>query len=168
MKKLMLKTGMIVATLLISISAMAQTLLKQDVNVFPAPEKGMVKYVIEVPHAGIDGDSNKKIEFFAGKYMETDACNSYFLAGDFEKKDLQGWGYNYYVFKTNGNVASTQMFCQGEKKNSFVQAKSVITDYNGRMPIVIYAPEGYEVKFKIYKAEPETYQAAEVPVKKAK
>lgn len=60
MKKLMLKTGIIVATLLISISGMAQTLLKQDVQIFPAPEKGMVKYVIEVPHAGIAGDSNKK------------------------------------------------------------------------------------------------------------
>lgn len=164
----MLKTGMIVTTLLISISAMAQTLLKQDVSIFPEPEKGMVKYVIEVPHAGIDGDSNKKIEFFVGKYMETDACNKYFLAGSFEQKDLQGWGYNYYVFKTNGDVGSTQMFCQGDKKTSFVQAKSIMTDYNGRMPIVIYAPEGYEVKFKIYKAEPETYQAAEAKVKKAK
>ncbi|MEN5234988.1 ecotin family protein [Sphingobacterium faecium] len=168
MKKLMLKTGIIVATLLISISGMAQTLLKQDVQIFPAPEKGMVKYVIEVPHAGIAGDSNKKIEFFAGKYMETDACNSYFLSGEFEKKDLQGWGYQYYVFKTDGNVGMTEMFCQGEKKNTFVQAQSIITEYNGRMPIVIYAPEGYEVKFKIYKAEPETYQAAEVAIKSTK
>jgi ecotin len=147
---------------------MAQTLLKQDVNVFPAPEKGMVKYVIEVPHAGIDSDRNKKIEFFVGKYMETDACNSYFLSGEFEEKDLQGWGYNYYVFKTDGNVGMTQMLCQGEKKNTFVQSQTILTAYNGRMPIVIYAPEGYEVKYKIYKAEPETYQAAEVPVKKAK
>ncbi|AIM36400.1 ecotin family protein [Sphingobacterium sp. SG20118] len=168
MKKLMLQTGMIVATLLFSISAMAQTLLKQDVNVFPAPEKGMVKYVIEVPHAGIAADNNKKIEFFAGKYMETDACNTYFLSGEFEEKNLEGWGYNYYVFKTNGNVGMTQMLCEGEKKNTFVQAKSIVSDYNGRMPIVIYAPEGYEVKFKIYKAEPETYQAAQVTVKKAK
>lgn len=168
MKKLMLKTGMVVATLLISISAMAQTLLKQDTHVFPAPEKGMVKYVIEVPHAGIAADNNKKIEFFAGKHVETDACNSYFLAGEFEKKDLEGWGYHYYVFKTDGNVGMTKMLCQGEKKNTFVQAPSVMTEYNGRMPIVIYAPEGYEVKFKIYKAEPETYQAAEVTVKSTK
>lgn len=138
---------------------------KIDLGIFPSPEKGYKKMVIEVPHS--DNDKNKKIEFAVGKWMEVDGCNTFNLSGTLEKKDLQGWGYDYYVFKTNGNVASTLMACPDKaKRNLFVSAQPETLRYNGRMPIVIYVPEAYDVQFKIYTTDGDSYRAAEVRSKK--
>ncbi|ERJ58375.1 hypothetical protein M472_06300 [Sphingobacterium paucimobilis HER1398] len=144
---------------------MAQSVLKQNTDIFPVPEKGYKKMIIEVPHS--KNDDNKKIEFNVGKWMEVDGCNHFSLQGTLEKKDLQGWGYDYYVFKTNGNVVSTQMGCpDAPNRHLFVSAQPEMVRYNGRLPIVIYVPDEYEVQFKIYKAEEDVYVAAEERVKK--
>lgn len=145
---------------------MAQnTILKQDLSIYPKPEKGYKQMVIEVPYS--KADNNKRIEFTIGKWMEVDGCNSFGLQGELEKKDLQGWGYNYYVFKTKGNVISTQMACPGQpRRHLFVSGQREFVNYNGQLPIVIYVPEEYEVQFKIFKAEEDIYQAAEVRQKK--
>ena len=138
---------------------------KIDLSIFPAPEKGYKKMVIEVPYS--DHDKNKKIEFAVGKWMDVDGCNTFNLSGAFEQKDLQGWGYQYYVFKTNGQVAGTMMACPDKAKRTlFVSAQPETVRYNGRMPIVIYVPEGYEAQFKIYTTDGDTYHAAEVRSKK--
>lgn len=144
---------------------MAQSVLKQNTDIFPAPEKGYKKMIIEVPHS--KSDDSKKIEFTVGKWMEVDGCNHFSLQGTLEKKDLQGWGYDYYVFTTNGQVVSTQMACPGApNRHLFVSAQPQMTRYNGKLPIVIYVPEEYEVQFKIYKAEEDVYIAAEEQIKK--
>lgn len=144
--------------------AMAQSVLKQSTDIFPTPEKGYKKLVIEVPHSANDG--NKKIEFSVGKWMEVDGCNHFSLQGTLEKKDLKGWGYDYYIFKTNGDVVSTQMACPGApNRNLFVSAQPEMVRYNGRLPIIIYVPDEYQVQFKIYKAEDDVYIAAEETTK---
>lgn len=133
---------------------------KIDPKIFPEAEKGFKKMIIEVPYS--ENDANKKIEFYAGIWMEVDGCNTFNLMGTYEQKDLQGWGYNYWIFKTNGNVQNTMMACPDlPLRNLFVSASPQIVDYNGKMPIVIYVPEKYDVQFKIFKAEHETYRAAE-------
>ena len=138
---------------------------KVDVSIFPKPEKGYKQMVIEVPHS--KQDDNKKIEFTVGKMMEVDGCNSFGLMGKLEKKDLQGWGYDYYVFQSKGDVFSTQMACpDAPKRNLFVSSQPEMTRYNGRMPIVIYVPEDMEVKFKIFTADQDQYEAQEVRFKK--
>lgn len=156
----------LIAFISLSIQAMAQqTITKQDLAIFPKPEKGYKKVVIEVPHSA--KDDQKKIEFAVGKWMEVDGCNSFKLQGVLESKDLQGWGYSYYVFKTNGQVSSTMMACpDAAKRELFVSSAPEMTRYNGKLPIVIYVPEGYDVQFRIFKAEDETYFAAEERVKK--
>lgn len=139
---------------------------KIDLGIFPAAEKGYKKLVIEVPYSG--NDKNKKIEFSVGKWMEVDGCNSFHLAGSLEKKDLQGWGYDYYVFKTEGQVVSTQMGCPtAPKRHLFVSAQPETVRYNGRMPIVLYVPDEYDAQFKIYVTDGDSYQAAEVREKRA-
>lgn len=140
--------------------SMAQQISKQHTDIFPAAENGYKKLVIEVPHSA--NDDNKKIEFTVGKWMDVDGCNLFSLMGTLEKKDLQGWGYDYYVFKTEGQVRSTMMGCpDAPARHLFVSAQPEMVRYNGKLPIVIYVPEEYEVQFKIYKAEPDTYIAAE-------
>lgn len=164
--KLIISLGALITLITLSMSTFAQsTIDKQDVSVFPEAEKGYKKLVIEVPHS--DNDQNKKIEFTVGKWMDVDGCNYYNLAGRYEKKDLQGWGYDYFVFTTKGEVSSTLMGCPDAKgRNLFVTAAPQLVNYNGKLPIVIYVPEGYDVQFKIYKSDGENYQAAEVRKKK--
>ncbi|MGG5508063.1 MULTISPECIES: ecotin [unclassified Myroides] len=154
--------GFLGVFLSLTTASMAQ---KVDVSIFPKPEKGYKQMVIEVPHSKLD--DNKKIEFTIGKMMEVDGCNSFGLMGKLEKKDLQGWGYDYYVFQSKGDVFSTQMACpDAPKRNLFVSSQPETTRYNGRMPIVIYVPEEFEVKFKIYTAGQDEYEAQEVRIKK--
>lgn len=152
----------IVFLCLSSISVIGQSSVsKVDLSIYPKPEKGYKQMVIEVPHS--NNDDAKKIEFTVGKWMEVDTCNKHGLQGSLEQKDLKGWGYSYYVFKSNGNSISTQMAClDSNKVDRFITAPPQITRYNGRSPIVIYVPEGFDVQFKIYKAEADIYQASEV------
>ncbi len=145
----------------LSIFGMAQTTYKVDITPFPKPEKGMKQVVIEVPHS--DQDSNKKIEIFVGKNMDVDTCNKNTLGGTFKTSELKGWGYNYLTFETKGVAASTRMACPNpEKITKFVTAQGYLTNYNGRMPIVLYIPEGYDAKFKIYSTNGEEFSAQEI------
>lgn len=142
-----------------------QTLTKVDTSIFPKPEEGYKQVVIEVPHS--ESDANKKLEFKIGKWMEVDGCNYFNLMGKLEEKDLSGWGYSYYTFETKGEVTATMMGCpDAPKRNLFVTAQPQLTRYNGKMPIVIYVPEGYDVTYSIYKTDGEEYKAMEVRHKK--
>jgi len=156
----------IIATLVVVLSVGVKTsnaqmtISKIDPNIFPKAENGYKKMIIEVPFS--DNDNNKKIEFYVGKWMDVDGCNTFNLMGTYEQKDLQGWGYSYFVFKTNGDVRSTLMACPDKtSRHLFVSAMPQLIDYNGKMPVIIYVPEGYDVQFKIFKAENETFTAAQ-------
>ncbi|SRR5690625_3733191 len=134
---------------------------KQSMDIFPEAEEGYTQFVIEVPHS--DKDNEKKIELFVGKMMSVDNCNTHMLSGTFQENDLSGWGYTYFTFDSDGGVASTMMACpDDEKTERFVKSKSEMVRYNGKLPLVVYVPEGYEVQYKIWKAEDETFKGLEV------
>ena len=163
MRTISIQTGLFfIVFLCLNTVAMAQSSVsKIDLSIYPEPEKGYKQMVIEVPHS--DNDAAKKIEFTVGKWMQLDECNKHGLQGIIEQKDLEGWGYSYYIFKSDGNVMSTQMACPGNNKvNQFITSQPEMTRYNGKLPIVIYVPEEYDVQFKIYKAEADIYRASEV------
>lgn len=162
MKKVL---SLIVAFFGLMTVTMAQSITRTDVSIFPVPEKGYKQVVIDVPHSS--KDDSKKIELSVGKWMEVDGCNHFSLMGKLEQKDLQGWGYSYYVFTTTGDVVSTRMGCiDTPNRNLFVTAQPELARYNGKLPIVIYVPEEYEVKFKIFTTDGEEYQASEFRRKK--
>lgn len=136
------------------------SLIKTDLSIFPNPEEGFKQMVIEVPHS--NNDSNKKIEFIVGKWMEVDTCNKHGILGTLEEKNLDGWGYGYFVFNTDGNIMSTEMACQSDEVvEKFITGQPKTVQYNGRLPIVIYVLDGYDVQFKIFKTEGDIYQASE-------
>ena len=142
----------------LSITASAQQNSKMDeatkaLEAFPAAEAGMVRHVIQVKKQ--KDESLFKIEIVPGKNMMVD-CNHHTLMGKLESKDLQGWGYNYYVFSSNGQTRSTMMACNKPDENKFVQAQTLTVGYNSRLPIVIYAPQGYEIRYRVWKADTKT------------
>lgn len=145
--------------------ASAQSVIqKQSLDIFPSPQEGYTQFVIDVPHS--DKDNQKKIELFVGKWAETDKCNTHVLSGVLQEKDLQGWGYTFFEFETKGDIMSTMMGCpDSEKINKFVHSQGKVVRYNGKLPLVVYVPEGYEVQYKIWKAEDDIFKALEIKQK---
>ncbi len=122
--------------------------VKKDVTMFPKAEKDMVRHIIELPR--VKNQENFKVEFFVVKKMKVD-CNYHTLQGSFVQKNLTGWGYDYYEFKTEGQVSSTMMACpDGKLTEKEIQSETKFINYNSKLPIVVYTPKGYEVRRSIW------------------
>lgn len=120
-------------------------------NLSPYPEKlpAMVRHVIFLEPAA--DEHFLRVELIPGKTLLVD-CNKHRLAGSFTQESLEGWGYPYSVFKSDGHVASTLMGCMEPKEQKFISAESMMVRYNSRLPVVVYMPEDYELKYKIWSA----------------
>lgn len=128
-----------------------------DISMYPEPKKGDKRYIIELDKQ--DNESDYKLEIFIGKIMDID-CNQHNLMGTFEKLTAKGWGYPYFEFKTNGETISTLQGCLNHTKApKFVHGEKKLLNYNSRLPIVVYAPEGYELRYNIWKKTNKTYNA---------
>lgn len=140
-------------TLFMSFTGIIHAQSKQDLaknlEAFPKATEGMVRHVIELGKKS--DESLYKVEIIPGKTMSVD-CNQHFLLGNLEEKDLEGWGYNYYEFTSNGQTRSTLMACNKPNTNKFVTGETILVRYNSKLPIVVYAPKGYEIKYRIWKA----------------
>lgn len=153
MKKITLSAALIALVALFSININAQVIPADEavLNLKAYPEKigDLQRYVIYV--APEENESLFEVELIAGKTMDVD-CNNHRLMGQFQEEIVDGWGYSYFVFETDGNVASTMMMCFGEKTEKFIEGQSLTTRYNSRLPLVVYLPDGYELKYRIWTA----------------
>ncbi len=115
------------------------TTLSADISMYPVASDQEVQHVIELP--ALDNELNYKVAIFVAKEMEVD-CNSYFLQGSLVEKELEGWGYSYYSFETNGEVMSTMMGCPDNsftKKDSnrlINEAVKLLSDMTGLVAII--------------------------------
>lgn len=113
--------------------------------IYPTIE-GMVPYAVTVNDMGAD-EASHKVQLIVGKVMEVD-CNNHRLDGNFDKETLEGYGYDYFVFETNGNVASTMMACPDNTKiEKFISGEDRFISYNSKLTTPVYAPEGFEVRY---------------------
>ncbi len=89
----------------------------------------------------------------AGK-MATVDCNHHWFTGNLTKKVAQGWGFNYYEITGISGPMTTLRGCVDDtKRQAFVKvnfADSLIR-YNSKLPIVVYLPKGYQLKYHIWK-----------------
>lgn len=116
---------------------------------YPKAENGMERHVIFLDKKS--DESALKVEIIPGKVMNVD-CNHHTLMGKLQEKDVQGWGYTYYEFTSNGQTRSTMMACNKPKEDRFVSAQTQLVRYNSKLPIVVYAPKGYDIKYRVWKA----------------
>lgn len=130
------------------------------ITAFPPAKANQKQIVIYLPpKESFKAERNYKVEILPGKTMTVD-CNMHGLDGTVQSHILEGFGIDYYTFTTNGNVSSTRMGCpESSNHEEFVTAKPVMIDYNSQMPIVIYVPTGYDVKYRIWTAGPVTEPA---------
>lgn len=137
-----------------SLSACAQAVDGLDkVAPYPKAKEDQVRHVIELENK--DNESNYQVELIVGKELMVD-CNRQWFGAELDKKDLEGWGYNYYVLSDLNGPMSTMMGCPDNiKKPAFVQAnigQDAFIRYNSKLPIVVYAPVGVDVKYRIWSA----------------
>ena len=133
-----------------------------ELKAFPAAKEGMERFVIVLPHKERGEEDAFKVELVPGKTMLTDGVNLVRLAATIEAQPLKGWGYTYYEVTGRDLTASTLMAVPPgtPQVKKFVPGTPLLIRYNSRLPVVVYAPKGYEIHFRIWEA-PTTSTAAE-------
>lgn len=124
---------------------------------YPAAKAGERRVVIHLD-AKPDEDA-WKVEVIAGKVMETDGVNHYGLGGQITERTVEGWGYNYLDAKPSKEAWSTRMGVPpGQPRvRTFVPMPSFGPfRYNSKLPVVVYVPEGHEVRYRLWKVDGET------------
>jgi len=125
---------------------------------FPPADAGMVRHVLQLPEQK-DEDSCK-VELIVGKTVQVDAKNRYFFGGAIKEETITGWGFTRYVVHTLGPMAGTLMAIdpKAPKAERFITlgTEPYLIRYNSRLPIVVYVPEGTEVRYRIWSSSPET------------
>jgi ecotin len=146
----MIKTW--VTTVLLFLFAVPAVQAADNMKAFPLAEEGMVRYVLQLPRQA--DESTFKVELIAGKTVQVDEQNSYFFGGKIEEETIQGWGFTLYKVSKLGPMAGTLMAVapNAPKVARFITlgGDPYIIGYNSRLPIVVYVPEGVEVRYRIW------------------
>jgi ecotin len=145
-------------TSLLFFSAMASARAADNMKAFPPAGKGMVRHVLQLPKQ--DDESAYKVELIVGRMVQIDERNRYFFGGKIEEETIKGWGFPCYNVSALGQMAGTLIAIDpnAPKVNRFVTlgGEPYLIRYNSRLPIVVYAPEGVEVRYRLWRAEPES------------
>lgn len=126
-------------------------------DAFPPAESGMVRHVLALDPQ--PDESALKVEWIVGKTVDVDAVNSYFFSGAIEAGTVKGWGFTYYVVRDLGPMGGTLMAPDPQAPNipRFIPlaGEPSLLRYNSRLPLVVYVPEDAEVRYRIWRADPE-------------
>jgi ecotin len=142
-----------------------EAMAADDLKPFPKPENGYRRVVIRMPV--VDAPDDRRVELIFGKMMEVD-CNQQILFGQLMSKVAQGWGYHYLVLSNVKGPATTMMACPPDqpRKTMFVRvsldqndAQNGWQSYNYKLPIVVYVPDGTEVRYRFWTADIQTATA---------
>ena len=143
------KLAFVLGALVMSQLAAADAL--KGLEHFPVAEAGQVRQVMMLPE--LENERNARIELLIGKEMEVD-CNRHFFGGHLEEKDLQGWGYTYWVLDELKEPMRSMMACPSHvKTRDFVTMNTNgLIRYNSKLPLIVYVPEGVQVKYRVWLA----------------
>jgi len=145
-------------TALLFFVAILSALADDNMKAFPPAGEGMVRHVLQLPKH--DDESAYKVELIVGKIVPVDEGNRYFFTGKIEEETISGWGFPRYNVSSLGQMAGTLMAIDpnAPKVNRFISlsGEAYLMRYNSRLPIVVYAPEGVEVRYRVWRAEQES------------
>ncbi len=124
----------------------------KELSHFPVTKKGYERFVI-IPELKSSADAKSvKIEIIPGKTIMAD-CNRYALTGKLNETVVEGWDYAYYEYVSDGQMISTKMACPDfPLEERFIPGESRMLDYAKDIPIVVFVPQGFIVKYRIWNA----------------
>lgn len=132
-----------------------------DMKPYPAADSGFRRMVFRVPV--LEDETGHMVEVMVGKTIPVD-CNQARFAGSLDQATVQGWGYPYYRVQRVSGPISTMMACPEDEpaKDAFVQVRGdgFMLRYNSKLPVVVYVPEEFEVKYRVWSAGPQTRKAS--------
>lgn len=138
-------------------TAWGQSEAEKNLKAFPPAEKGMVRYVLFLPEQ--KDESAFQVELQVGKVVKVDGVNRHFFDGKIEKQIVEGWGFTRFFVKDLGQMFSTLIGVDPSQPlvERFVTlgGEPFLVRYNSRLPIVVYVPEGVEVRHRIWRADKE-------------
>lgn len=144
-------------TAAVLLSATAAQAAEDDLKAFPPPKPGMVRHVLRLPMQ--PDESNFKVELIVGKSVKLDAANRYFFGGKIEEETVQGWGYTFFKVDAVGPMAGTLIGVDPNvpKVDRFITlgGEPHLVRYNSKLPLVVYVPQGYEARYRVWSAPAE-------------
>ena len=145
----------IIALSLLSVMYSAQA--GDNMKAFQPAKEGMVRHVLQLPEQA--DEYAFKVELIVGKTVQVDEGNRYFFAGKIDEETIEGWGFPRYNVSKLGPMAGTLMAVDpnAPKVSRFITlgGDPYLIRYNSRLPLVVYVPEGVEVRYRIWSAGPE-------------
>lgn len=124
-----------------------------DLEPWPEAGAGEMRWVFRLPAR--EREQDLKVEIRVGKELEVD-CNKVMIGGTLARETIQGWGYPLYRISQIGPAASTLMACPENEPKTIqfvvVQGDDFLQRYNSKLPYVIYVPEGYAVRYRVWTA----------------
>ena len=140
-----------------------ETYAPLEIDMFPKAETGFKQVYIQVPV--VSNEENYKIELHIGKEVAVD-CNRHFINGQLSEQNLEGWGYSYFKVESNGSISSTKMACLDAKlAHKFITLTTQLLRYNSKLPIVVYVPIDFIVRYKVFKASDVVLDAKSIELK---
>lgn len=138
-------------------SASAETEAERNLKAFPPADEGMTRHVLMLPPQ--EQEDSLRVELKIGKTVKTDGENRYFFGGNLKTVNIEGWGFDRHLLAEIGPMAGTMMAVSPDtpKVERFITlgGEPQLLRYNSRLPIVVYVPGGVEVRYRIWRAEPE-------------
>ncbi len=144
--------------------AAAGAIPRLDLRPYAAPAAGERRWVIQLPGvlrpspdpALSPNPADWRVELLVGRTAQVD-CNLHRLSGRIKAETVPGWGYRVYRVVDVGPMVSTRRVCPpGEGlRQAFVPlgGRPSVVPYNASLPIVLYAPQDLEVRWRLWRAE---------------
>ena len=154
-----------IPSLLFAVLALAAPVIANDQGsswqkAYPAAEKGMNRFVLHLPE--LADEYAAKVELIVGKEQETDGVNIVHLGGNIVESDVKGWGYPRFDVTVGPGISTRIGIPPGQptvKKFVTLAGNPYLIRYNSKLPVVVYVPEGYELRYRIWTAGDETKSA---------
>jgi ecotin len=143
-------------TFLVTVAMPSSIGAAENLTAFPPAEKAMTRHVLPLPEK--EDESLFRVEILVGKTIEVDTVNKHFFGGVIEAVTIEGWGFTRYVVEELGPMAGTLVAPPhgAAKTERFVSlgGDPYLVRYNSKLPVVVYVPEGAEVRYRIWSADP--------------
>lgn len=134
----------------------------KELKNYPAAKEGMDRHVINLPKKKQGQEKNLKVEIVPGKVMVADPARPPRLPCSLKRQFVKMGGLPYYdvTGSVMGIITGGTRVHPGKKQEVFVGGQPLLINYDSRHPIVVYAPAGCEIHYRIWTA-PQTWESSE-------